>query len=138
MTRIPRTGDSYSSKLRFALLFGIGSALLIVVALSGSRAAVSRVATGKAAAFPIAHAARAAFEGIFLIGDGGTLACGGAYRIHRGVLHRRRTFRSLGAAGIELRKLGEHDVSVDFGSGDRSVMQRRARNFFSGCLRFPF
>ena len=57
----------------------------------------------------------------------GLVACGGAHRIHRGVLHGRQTFRRLGAAGIELRKFGEHHVSVDFGRGDRlaGVDERR-------------
>ena len=97
-----------------ALLFGIGSALTISLILPGAEPLYRASQPARIAAWEIADAARTAVERVFLGGYRGIVARGGAYRVHRGVLYCGGALRGVGAAGFELRKLREHDVSVDF------------------------
>src|SRR6202035_4515404 len=75
------------------------------VGASGGRAAVPRITAGAFAAFADVHVARVALEGIFLVGCGGIVTSGGAYRICRGILCGGQPLWGGGATGNQLSRL---------------------------------
>src|SRR5260370_21154500 len=86
---------------------------------AGGGTAVPGFAATAVAVGESAYAEGIEVEGIFFGGGGRAFTGGGAHRVRGGVLRGRPTFRSVGAAGNQLRRVGEHADSVDFGSGDR-------------------
>ncbi len=101
------------------------------VGLTGWRAAVPRLTAKPVAAFQNLHMARVALERVFLVRSGWTVHGGGTHRVRSRVLHSGKPFRCLGAAGIELRGIGEYRVSLDIRRGDWIACFYERRIYFS-------
>ncbi len=88
---------------------------------AGSRAAVPQIATGAIETGRAFHAARAAFEGIFLGVGSGAVPRGGAHWVYRGVLYLRDETWRVGAGGVELFGQREYGIPMDIRRGDRAA-----------------
>ena len=98
---------------------------------AGRRTPLSFLSAGSHAAFEGLHTAWASFEGIFFVGCGRADAGSGAHRLHRRLLHGWKPLWSLGAAGPELFRYGQHDVPVDRRRGHRADGLDKRRVFVS-------
>jgi len=119
------THDSYASFRRafgwgIALLSALGTALMVTLVLPGGGAALSLLPAESDAAFQGLHHAWASFERILLVGSCGPGLGSGSHRLHCRLLHGGQPVWSLGTPGSELLRRGQHDVSLDRGSGHRS------------------
>src|SRR5882724_8975722 len=106
--------EFYSAADRTGIAAGGGNGAHNYAGPAGGGATVPQIAAGAVETGGTFHAARAAFERVFLFIGRWTVSSGRAHWFYCRVLHRRDAPGSVGARGVELFGQREHGVSVDF------------------------